>query len=86
MNNNDDNVDDDDDNNNKYLRIETLRMWNIKTLVIPVMVGAPGTISESFRKYLSNIPGNHNIKEIHKTAILGTAHIHRKLQNFYHGK
>jgi hypothetical protein len=85
LNNNDDNVGDDDDNNNKYLRIETLSMWNIKTLVIPVMVGAPGTISETFRKHLSNIPGNH-IKEIHKTAILGTVHIHRKLQNFYHGK
>jgi hypothetical protein len=27
------------------------------------------------RKYLSNIPGKHEIKELQKTAILGTAQI-----------
>jgi hypothetical protein len=25
--------------------------------VIPVIIGATGTVSESFRKYVSNIPG-----------------------------
>ena len=29
----------------------------------------------SFRKYVSNIPGNHEVKELQKKAILGTAHI-----------
>ena len=33
----------------------------------------------SFRKYVSNIPGKHEIKELQKTAILGTAHILRKV-------
>ena len=33
-------------------------MWNVKTKVIPVIIGATGTISKSFRKYVSNIPGN----------------------------
>jgi len=32
-----------------------------------------GTITHSFRKYLSNITGKHNIKELQKTTILGTA-------------
>jgi hypothetical protein len=36
---------------------------------------ATGTISKSFRKYLSNIPGKHNIKELQKTATLGTVHV-----------
>jgi hypothetical protein len=36
-------------------------------------------ISKSFRKYVSNIPGNHEVKEIQKTAILDTAHILRKV-------
>jgi len=54
-------------------------MWNVKTKVIPVIIGATGTISKSFRKYVSNIPGKHEIKELQKTAILGTAHIHRKV-------
>jgi hypothetical protein len=29
-------------------------MWNIKAKVIPVITGANGTMSKSFRKYLSN--------------------------------
>jgi len=49
------------------------------TKVIPVIIGANGTISKSFRKYVSNIPGNHEVKELQKTAILGTAHILRKV-------
>jgi hypothetical protein len=60
----------------KDLTTEIQRMWNVQTRVIPV--GAIGTISKSFRKYVSNIPGNHAVKELQKTAILGTAHI---LQN-----
>jgi hypothetical protein len=43
--------------------------------VIPLIIGATGTISKSFRKYLSSIPGKHEIKDLQKTAILGTAHI-----------
>jgi hypothetical protein len=47
--------------------------------VIPVIIGATGTISKSFRKYVSNIPGKHEVKKLQKTAILGTAHILRKV-------
>jgi hypothetical protein len=43
----------------KDFTIEIQRMWNVKTRVIPVIIGATGTISKSFRKYVSNIPGNH---------------------------
>jgi hypothetical protein len=59
----------------KDLTIEIQRMWNVKARVIPVVIGATGTISKSFRKYVSNVPGNHDVKELQKTAILGTAHI-----------
>jgi hypothetical protein len=54
-------------------------MWNVKVKVIPVITGVTGTISESLRQYLSNIPGKHKIKELQKTAILCTAHILRKV-------
>jgi len=54
-------------------------MWNVKAKVIPVIIGATGTISKSFRKYVSNIPGKHEVKELQKTAILGTSHILRKV-------
>ena len=63
----------------KDLRTEIQRMWNVKTEVIPGIIGATGTISKSFRKYVSNIPGKHEVKELQKTAILGTAHILRKV-------
>jgi hypothetical protein len=63
----------------KELTIEIQGMWNVKTRVIPVIIGATGTISKSFRRYASNIPGNYEVKEQQKTAILGTAHILRKV-------
>jgi hypothetical protein len=63
----------------KDLTIEIPRMWNVKTRVIPVIIGATGIIPKSLRKYVSTIPGNHGVKELQKTAILGTAHIFRKV-------
>ena len=38
----------------KDLTIEIQRMWNVKTKAIPVIIGATGTISKSFRQYVSN--------------------------------
>ena len=46
----------------KDLTIEIYRMWNLETNVISVIIGATGTISKSLRKYLSNVPGKHEIK------------------------
>jgi hypothetical protein len=63
----------------KDLTIEIQDMWNVKTSMIPVIIGATGTISKSFRKYLSNVPGKHEVKELQKTVMLGTAHILRKV-------
>ena len=63
----------------KNLTIEIQRMWNVKTKAKAVIIGVTGTISKSFRKYVSNIPGKHEVKELQKTAILGTAHILRKV-------
>jgi len=68
----------------KFLKYEDLtteiqRMWNVKTKVIPVIIGATGSISELFRKYVGNIPGKHEVKELQKTAILDTAHTLRKV-------
>jgi hypothetical protein len=63
----------------KDLITETQRMWNVKTNETLVIILATGTISKSFRKYLSSVPGKHDIKELQKTAILGTAHTLRKV-------
>jgi len=63
----------------KYLTLERQRMWKVNTRVIPVIIEGTGTISKSFRKYISSISGYHVVKELQKTAILGTAHILRKV-------
>ena len=52
----------------KDLTIE-IRIWNVKTKVISLITGATGTVSKSFRKYVSNVPGKHEVREPQKTAI-----------------
>jgi Co/Zn/Cd efflux system component len=50
-------------------------MMMMIVIIIIIIMGATGTISESFRTYLSNIPGKHDIKDPQKTAIVNSAHI-----------
>ena len=55
----------------KDLTIEIQHMRSVKTKVIPLIIRATGTISKSLRKYVSNVPGKHEVKELQKTAIMG---------------
>jgi hypothetical protein len=55
------------------------KVCDIIIIIIIIIIEAPGTISKSFRKYVSSIPGNHEVRELQKTAVLGTAHILRKV-------
>jgi len=50
-------------------------MSSVNAKVIPVVTKATGTFSKSFKQYLSYIFGKHEINELQKTAILGTAHV-----------
>jgi len=59
-------------------------MWNVTAKVIPVIIGATGTISKSLRQYPSNIPGKHEIKELQTAAILGIAYLLRKVLMLKH--
>ena len=70
--------------NCKSPTIERGRTRNVKTKVIPVMTETTGTISKSFRKYLSNITVKHDNKLLQKSAILGTVHV--KIQSIHHGR
>jgi hypothetical protein len=56
----------------KNLCIEIQRMWNMKFSMIPVVIGATGTVTRGLRKYLEEIPGKHSIDSLQKTTILGT--------------
>ena len=66
---------------NKYvdLQIECQRLWNKKVEVIPVIIGATGIVDKNIKKYVGRIPGCHNIYSLQRSAILGTAHILRKV-------
>jgi hypothetical protein len=46
-------------------------MWNVKARVIQVIIGATWTISKSFGKYVSNIPGNNDFIELQKNSHIG---------------
>ena len=63
----------------KDLEIEINRMWGTKTTTIPVVIGALGLVKKGLEKYTDNIPGNINIQEVQKIALLGTAHIIRRV-------
>jgi len=63
----------------KSLCIEIQRMWNLKCMIIPVITGATGIVTRSFRKNLEAVTGKHSIDSLQKTAILGTSHIIRKV-------
>ena len=63
----------------KDLEIEITRMWQMKTEIIPVAIGALGVIKKGSEKFISEIAGNINLQETQKTTLLGTAHILRKV-------
>ena len=63
----------------KDLEIEISRMWDTKTFTIPVIIGALGLVKKGTEKFIERIPGNIKIQSIQKTALLGTAHILRKV-------
>ena len=74
------------------LIIEIQYTWNVKAKVIPVITGATGTISNSLRQYLSNIPGKHKIKGLQKKNSHTGHCTHRaesanvKVLNIFHGR
>ncbi len=59
--------------------IESLaKIWQVKVKVVPVVVGALGTISKSLGKHLDEIGTNVRVELLQKAALLGTARTLRK--------
>jgi hypothetical protein len=56
----------------KSLGIEIKQMWNLKCMIVPVMIGVTGIVMKSLRKNLEATPGKHLIDSLQKTTILGT--------------
>jgi len=60
-------------------KVKIQRMWNLKCMIIPVIIGATGRVTRSLRKNLEAVPGKYSIYSLQKTAILGTSHVIRKV-------
>ena len=46
---------------------------------MPVVIGVLGVIKKGINKQISRIPGNINVPELQKIALLGSDHILRKV-------
>jgi Sec-independent protein translocase protein TatA len=66
--------------NNIGLGVQIIQLLILNKKVIPVIIWAIGTISKSFRKYLSDMRW-HFIKEVQKTFVLGKTHKLREGSN-----
>ena len=63
----------------KELEIEIQKMWNLKAIVIPVVVGALGMIKRKTEDHIKRIPGNPRLQESQKIVLNGTAHLLRRV-------
>ena len=63
------------------LRLEVSRMWQCRTSVVPVVLGALGTVHAGIARWLDMIPGHHNLQHLQKTVLLGSSRILRKVMS-----
>ena len=61
------------------LRREIQKLWNMKTNIVPIIIGALGTPSPKLKDNLQELGLNTKINEIQKTVLLNTARILRKV-------
>ena len=61
------------------LRRDLAKLWSIKTSVIPVVVGALGTVTNNLGKHLNTIGVTTTVELLRKAALLGTPRILRKV-------
>ena len=60
------------ENKSKYkdLELETQRMWHMKTVVIPVVVSALGTVKKGMVENIRKVSERATVTEIQKSACL----------------
>ena len=62
------------------LKREIKKLWKLKSVkVVPIVVGALGAVTVNLRQHLDDVDCNLSISNIQKTALLGSAHILRKV-------
>jgi len=62
------------------LKYEIARMWRMKEVeVIPVVVGALGSVTKDFEKWIQKLDLGITAEMLQKPCLLGTARIIRKV-------
>ena len=60
------------------LELEIQRIWHMKTIVIPAVVAALGTVKKAMIENIKKVSERATVTEIQKICVLGSAPIHRK--------
>ena len=62
------------------LKREIKTVWQLrKVSVVPIVIGALGAITPNFKRYLDSVSCKLRVSNLQKTALLGSAHILRKV-------
>ena len=66
--------------NYSELRLEIARMWDKETLIVPIIIGALGSIPNDLEcNSKKKIDISYNVETLQKSVLLGTANILRKV-------
>ena len=65
----------------KYLDLakELKKLWNMKVTIVPIVIGALGTITKGLLKGLEDLEMGGRVETIQTTALLRTARILRRV-------
>ena len=62
------------------LKREIRRLWKLRNIeIVPVVIGALGSVSTEFDRWMGKLETTCNIGVMQKTALLGTARMLRKV-------
>ena len=63
----------------KPLQVELTQMYGLKKVeIIPIVIGALGTVTQSLPEYTNKISERIDLQNMIKTTLIGTAHIVRE--------
>ena len=61
------------------LRVYISCIWKCQTQVVPVVLGALGTVHTGIARWLNTIPGHDNLQHLQKVELWGSARILREV-------
>ena len=67
------------------LKYEVIKVWKsevTKVYIIPIVIGALGTVTKNITKYLENIDFESGLETLQKACLLGTARILKKVLDY----